>query len=131
MKEKIFKNFICLSSRWRCSIKKGVLKISQSSWESACVRVSFSIKLKLSASNSIKKETLTQVFSGELCKIFKNTLSTKHPRATDSVYIYHCSNLWGWNSKKILLFLLMDLLHLISLWLLEYENYRKSGSAEF
>ena len=35
--------------------------------------------------NFIKKETLAQVFSCELCKIFKNTFFTEHLRTTASV----------------------------------------------
>ena len=42
--------------------------------------------------NLIKKETLTQVFSCELCEISKNTFSTEHLRMTASV-----------DSEKILL----------------------------
>ena len=58
----------------RCSIKKVFLEISQNSQESTCTRVSFSIKLQV-ACNFIKKETLAQVFSCELCEISKNTFS--------------------------------------------------------
>ena len=60
------------------------LEISQNSQESTCVRVSFWIKLLNSACNFIKKETLSQVFSCEFCKIFKNTLFTEHLRTTAS-----------------------------------------------
>ena len=38
----------------------------------------------LKASNFIKKETLTQVFSCEFCQISKNTFFTEHLRATAS-----------------------------------------------
>ena len=38
------------------------------------------------ACNFIKKETLTHVFSCEFCEISKNTFSTEHLRATDSVW---------------------------------------------
>ena len=40
--------------------------------------VSFLIKLKAKTSNFIKKETLAQVFSCEICEIFKNTFLTEH-----------------------------------------------------
>ena len=36
--------------------------------------------------NFIKKDTLAQVFSCEICEISNNTLSTEHPRKTASEY---------------------------------------------
>ena len=45
---------------------------------------SFLIKLQAEASNSIKKETLAQVFYCEFLKIFKNTFFTEHLRVTAS-----------------------------------------------
>ena len=68
----------------RCSVKKLFLEISQNLQETTRDRVFFT---KLQAfleisqnsqentctSNFIKKETLTQVFSCEFCKISKNT----------------------------------------------------------
>ena len=41
------------------------------------------------ARNFIKKETLAQVFSCELCKISKNTFSYRTPLAAASKYILH------------------------------------------
>ena len=64
--------FSVRSSRRRCSIKKVFLKISQYSQENTCVWVSFLIKLQDSASNFIKKVTLTHEYSCEFCEIFKN-----------------------------------------------------------
>ena len=52
-----------------CSVKKVFLDISQNSQENTCVRLSFLIKLQ---ANFIKKETLAQVFSCELCEISEN-----------------------------------------------------------
>ena len=46
------------------------LEISQNSRENTCVRDSFLIKLQ--ACNFIKKKSLAQVFSCEICEIFKN-----------------------------------------------------------
>ena len=46
---------------WRCSSKQLLLKSSQNSQENTCARVFF---------NSIKKETLVQVFSCKFCEIF-------------------------------------------------------------
>ena len=37
------------------------------------------------ACDFIKKETLEQVFSGEFCKISKNTFFIEHPLATASI----------------------------------------------
>ena len=42
---------------------------------------------KPDACNFIKKETLAQVFSCELCEISKNTFFTEHLRATASVLL--------------------------------------------
>ena len=63
-----------------CSAKKVFLEILQNSPENTCARVSFLIKLQArgprpEACNFIKKETLAQVFSCELCEISKNTFS--------------------------------------------------------
>ena len=43
----------------RCSVKKVFLNISQNSQESICVRVSFLIKLRASACNFDKKDSVT------------------------------------------------------------------------
>ena len=51
--------------------KKAVLKNSQYSQENTCVRVP-------------EKETPTQVFSCEYCKIFKNTYFEEHLRTAAS-----------------------------------------------
>ena len=40
--------------------------------------------IKLQVCNFIKKATLTQLFSCELCEMSKNTLFTEHLRTTDS-----------------------------------------------
>ena len=63
------------SSHRGCSVKKVLLKISQSSQENTCARVSFLIKLQ--ACNFIKKETLAQVFSCGFWEISKNTFFTE------------------------------------------------------
>ena len=64
--------------------KKGLLKISQSSQENTCVRVSFLIKLQVEACNFIKKQTLAPVFSCEFYQIFKNNFFTEHLSTTAS-----------------------------------------------
>ena len=74
------------SSHRRCSIKKVAFPvISKNSQENSCARVTFLIKLKVSACSFIKKETLAEVFSCEFCKIFKNTLFAEHLYVTVSV----------------------------------------------
>ena len=54
-------------------------EISQNFQKNTCARASFVIKLKVSACNFIKKETLTQVFSREFCKVSKNSFFTRTP----------------------------------------------------
>ena len=56
-----------------CSTKKVFLKISQNSQVNTCARVSFLIKLQAWGLQLYYK-TLAQVFSCEICEIFKNTL---------------------------------------------------------
>ena len=71
----------------RCSVKKVLLEISQTSQESTCARVSFLIKLQAEACNFIKKETLAQVFSCEFSEISKNAFpSTTPPVAASMLY---------------------------------------------
>ena len=67
------------NSHGRCSVKKEFLKISQNSQENTWARVLFLINLQASPATSLK-ETLAQVFSCELCKIFKNTYFIEHVR---------------------------------------------------
>ena len=56
--------------------KKVFLEISQNLLENACARDSF----------LIKKETLAQVFSCELCEFSKNTVEAEHLGTTASSY---------------------------------------------
>ena len=65
------------SNHQRCSVKKVFLKISQNSWENACTRVSFLIKVA-------GQENLAQVFSSEFCEIFKNTIFIEQLRTAAS-----------------------------------------------
>ena len=51
----------------------GFLETSQNLQENTCARVSFLISCRLEPCNFIKKGTLAQVFSCELCEISKNT----------------------------------------------------------
>ena len=70
----------------RCSVKMVFLEISQNSQKNTCTRASFSIKLQPEACNFIKKETLTQVFSCEICEIPKNTSLDRTPLVAASVH---------------------------------------------
>ena len=76
------------------------LEISQDSQENTCARVSFLIKLQTKACNFIKKGTLAQMFSCELCEISKSTFFTEHPWTTAS----------GWIVKKVWNSLVLNLL---------------------
>ena len=62
----------------RCSFRKVFLKISQNSQESTCAG-------GLRPATLLKKETLTQVFSCEFWKIFKNTFFYRTPLVDASV----------------------------------------------
>ena len=59
-------------------LENAFLEISQNSQESTCARVSL-IKLQAEASNFIKKETQTQVFSCKFCEISNNTFLQRTP----------------------------------------------------
>ena len=72
------------------SVKKVFLEISQNSQENTCARVSFLIKLQVSVCNSIKKETLAQVFSCEFYGISKNTFSYRTPPVAASEFKKRC-----------------------------------------
>ena len=83
------------SSHRRCSIKKGVLEnfakftgkhLSQSLFfnKVAGLRLQLHWKRDSGMCNFIKKETLAQVFSCELCEIFQSTFPTEHIRTTAS-----------------------------------------------
>ena len=65
------------------------LKISQSSQENTCARVSFLIKLQASACNFIKKEALAQVLSCEFCEIFKSTFFYRTPPVGSSTHVFY------------------------------------------
>ena len=72
------------------SVKKVFLKISQNLQKSICVRISFLIKLLAEACNFLKKETLPQVISCELCEIgatlyLRATFFNVNPLVGDSV----------------------------------------------
>ena len=67
------------SSQPECSVRKVLLESPQSSQKNTCARVSFLIKLQVSACNFLKKETLAQVFFCEFCEISTNNFSYRTP----------------------------------------------------
>ena len=81
------------SSHQRCSANV-FLEISQNPQENTCARVSFLNKVE--GLRPIKKQTLAQVFSWELCEISKNTFSTEHLRPT--ACFFFCNDKAGWMS---------------------------------
>ena len=66
------------------------------------VSESFLTKLQAQACNFIKKETLAQVFSYEVCKISKNTFFAEHIQATASAHV-----------KNLVLFLILESVNMI------------------
>ena len=74
----LFKFLLPEAGRQRCSIEISVLKnFTKFTGKHLCQ----------STYNFIKKDTLAQMFSCELGKIFKNTLFTEHLRTTASVFL--------------------------------------------
>ena len=71
----------------RCSIKKGLLKISQNSQEINCAKASVFVF----CFNFIEKETLALMFSLGFCGIFKNAYFEEHLRMAASVCISEAS----------------------------------------
>ena len=75
-----------------------VLKILQNSQENTWARVYFFNKVAGAAYKFAKKETLAQVFSCELCKIFKNNIFTEHLWMTASgCAIKHLAVVFVWS----------------------------------
>ena len=67
------------------------LNISQNSRKNTCDRVSFLVMPQ--ACNFIKKETLTQVFSCEFSKVFKNNIFYKTPPVAASDFLPICATI--------------------------------------
>ena len=85
--------------------KKLFLEISQNSQENTCAKISFLIKLQVSAlqlyskkrpwhqaCNFIEKETLARVFYCEFCEIFKDSFFYRTPPLAASVHMNLCSH---------------------------------------
>ena len=78
------------SSHQRCSMKEGVLSnFAKFTGKHLCQSLFFNkvAGLRSQACNFIKKETLAQVLSCEICEISKNTFFTENIRAAASVCI--------------------------------------------
>ena len=65
--------------------EKVFLEILQNLLENTCARAYFLIKLRPKTCNFVKKEILAQVFSCQICKIFKNTIFNRTPPVATSV----------------------------------------------
>ena len=81
--------FFFRSSHQRCSMKKGVLKNFTIFTGKHMRQSHFFNKVAGGTCNFIKKDTLTQVFSCEFCKISKSTFFTEHLRTTASTFIFN------------------------------------------
>ena len=66
-------------------MKKVFLEILQNLQENTCVKLSFLIVTCLRPATLLKKETLAQVFSCEICEISKNIFSNRTPLVAASV----------------------------------------------
>ena len=98
------------SSHHRCSIKKGVLKnFAKFTGKNICTRFC----------NLIKKETLAEVFSCEICEIFKNIFLTEHLQTTASVPLDTRSETWQ-------LLSLLELNYTVSIFMKHSELYHLS-----
>ena len=65
-------------SHRRCSVKKGALRNFAKFTGKHLRQALFNKVARLRPPNTIKKESLTQVFSWEFCEISKNTFITEH-----------------------------------------------------
>ena len=70
----------------KCSVKKVFLEISQNSQENSCAKVPERQRTKVC--NFSIKETLTQKFSCEFCKISKNIVFHRPPPVVASIINY-------------------------------------------
>ena len=80
----------------RCSIEEGVLENFANFTGKHVSWSHFVIKLQPLGPATILKKTPTQVFSCEICEIFKNTYFEEHQRTTASLFIlnvYHISGI--------------------------------------
>ena len=92
-------------------VKKAFLKTDQISQEDICVGVSFVIKFQVTyLSLNLIKKTDTQVFSCEICKIFKNIIFTELIRFLLLVLLVNRS-FWSFQSTVPAFQFLEQLLH--------------------
>ena len=71
---------------WGCSVRTGVLTNFAKIHRKTPVSEFLLMKLQDSVCNFIKKETLAQVFSCEICEISKNTCFYRTPPVAATVY---------------------------------------------
>ena len=107
-----------------CSVKKVFLEMSQNSQENNCAGVSFLVKLQARPATLLKdtvdtlkdtqKDTLTQLFSCEFCKISKNTflhrtslmaasVLTRWKRCSENIQQIYISRFYKNTSGRLLL----------------------------
>ena len=83
----------CRSSHHRSSVKKLFLEILQNSWGNTCVRVSFLIKLQVSA--TLLKKRL-RYFPVSFVKFIRTTFSIEHHCW---LLLYIRSNIWSYTTS--------------------------------
>ena len=99
------------SNQWeavvqRCSLKKVFLENSQKFTGKHSARVSFLIELQASACNFIRKETLAQVFSCEICEFSKNIFLHRTPPVAVSdqwngIFLFKNKQMLSWLTSPI------------------------------
>ena len=115
-----------------------LLEISQNSQGNTCARVPFLIKLQAEVCNFIKKETLAQMFSCEICEISKNTLFIEHLRVTASDFknrfytLFWCFCCWLWIGQNHFCRLGIGQNHFVNavLYLYDGDVYYRSSRPE-
>ena len=84
-------NIIDRGSHWRRSARQGVLRnFAKLTGKHLCQSLLFNKVAGLKACNFIKKETLSQVFSCEFCKISTNIFFYRRPPV--AVFVYNITN---------------------------------------
>ena len=78
----VLKNFAKFTEKHLC---QSLFLISPEATRVFYKKVFLKVSQRPKTCNFIKKETLAQVFSWDICEIFKNTFFTEHFRATASV----------------------------------------------
>ena len=74
---------------FRVGVLKNVRKITG---KHLCQNIFFKKSFRLEICKYIDKETATQVFSGQFCKVFKNTYLIENFQATVQENLFHVSS---------------------------------------